>query len=215
MGADEEKSTTFGATVVQPSDAAPPASDAPSKKTPPALSVPPAAAHLSTPSTREQSLDVSRTPTGKDSDLDLSNPFSAFYTHDTPSRQTHALPESAMAPTSKTNLDVYHPDVEGQPMSACTTQTHKQFPNGGKQCTMWPSRQTLIDEAKARKHARGGCHPLRGLTKRQRLWVKIVIALFIVAAAVGVGVGVSKAVGAGVWSGDGQSRQIGEPEPQD
>ena len=39
-------------------------------------------------------------------------------------------------------------------------------------------------------------------------WVYLAIALFVVAAAVGLGVGISRAVGGGVWSGNGQSKQI-------
>jgi len=46
------------------------------------------------------------------------------------------------------------------------------------------------------------------LTKKQKLWVKIFIALFVLAAAVGLGVGISRAVGGGVWAGNGHNKQI-------
>jgi len=62
-------------------------------------------------------------------------------------------------------------------------------------------------QAKARKRE-SGCNPLRTLNKKQKIWAKAFIALFIIAAAVGLGVGISKAVGGGVWSGNGTTKQI-------
>lgn len=54
-----------------------------------------------------------------------------------------------------------------------------------------------------------GCSPLRKLNKKQKIWVKILIAMIIVGAAIGIGVGVSKAVGAGVWKNINSQRRIG------
>lgn len=54
------------------------------------------------------------------------------------------------------------------------------------------------------------CSPLRSLSKKQRMWVKILIGVFIVGVAVGVGIGISKATGTGVWKSNTQQAQIGE-----
>ena len=51
---------------------------------------------------------------------------------------------------------------------------------------------------------------MRRLTRRQRIWVKILIALIIVGAAVGIGVGVSRAVGSGVWKNINSQTKIGD-----
>jgi hypothetical protein len=40
------------------------------------------------------------------------------------------------------------------------------------------------------------------------MWAKIIIALLVIGAAVGLGVGISRAVGGGVWAGDGRSKEI-------
>lgn len=56
---------------------------------------------------------------------------------------------------------------------------------------------------------KGGCSPLRGLSKNQKLWAKIIIALVVIGAAVGIGIGISKAVGAGVWKNANSQGKIG------
>lgn len=189
--ADEK--TSFGATIVeQPSTT-------PHSELPPLLTT----THL--PTVSEVDSVASRTTTPKE-DLDPSNPFSAFYSHPDLRRSTE---KDRLAPSkSNSHLNV---DLEaGSPISTTTTiQQHKYSVDGRvKECTMWPSRQTLQEKARARKAARGGCNPMRNLSKKQKLWVKIFIAMFVVAAAVGLGIGISKAVGGGVWAGKGESRQI-------
>ncbi|KAF2200753.1 hypothetical protein GQ43DRAFT_62340 [Delitschia confertaspora ATCC 74209] len=144
------------------------------------------------------------------SEHDTTNPFSAFYKHPDARR---SMEESAQQPaTSKVHLSVYEHDLEaGTPLSAATTTTatHPKVSVDGrvKECTMWPSRQTVLEKKKATKRARG-CAFFKNLTAKQRLWAKIIIALVIVAAAVGLGVGISRAVGGGVWAGDHESKPI-------
>ncbi|OCK80414.1 hypothetical protein K432DRAFT_43914 [Lepidopterella palustris CBS 459.81] len=136
---------------------------------------------------------------------DPSNPFSAFYKHPDARRSMDA------ETPSKPHLDVYQHDLEsGVAMSATTTVSPPKVSVDGrvKECTMWPSKQTMMERAKARKRERGGLNPMRNLSKKQKLWAKIFIALFIVAAAVGLGVGISRAVGGGVWAGNGKSKPI-------
>jgi hypothetical protein len=143
----------------------------------------------------------------KDTAFDSSNPYSAFYKHPQARRSMDG------ATQSKTHLDVFDRDLEagstpGLPLSTATTQQAKTSVDGRvKECTMWPSRQTITERRKVTKRARG-CKLFGGLTSKQRLWAKIAIALFIVAAAVGLGVGISRAVGGGVWKGDRQSGPI-------
>ena len=143
----------------------------------------------------------------KDPALDSSNPFSAFYKHPDARRSM-----DASVPT-KTHLDinvnVCDRDLEsGLPLSAATTQQPKVSVDGRvKECTMWPSRQAVLDKKKRTQRAKG-CSFFHSLTSKQRLWVKIIIALFIVAAAAGTGVGISKAVGGGVWKKPGEHGPI-------
>ena len=136
----------------------------------------------------------------KDANVDSSNPFSAFYKHPDARR---SLDES------KTHLDVHVRDLEtGLPLSAASTQQPKVSVDGRvKECTMWPSRQAMMEQKKRNQRSRG-CNLFKNLTNKQRLWAKIAIALFVVAAAVGLGVGISRAVGGGIWSGNGQTKQI-------
>lgn len=141
----------------------------------------------------------------KDSALDSSNPFSAFYKHPDARRSMDGSPQS------KTHLDVhvYDRDVEaGVPLSAATTQQPKISVDGRvKECTMWPSRQAIMEKKKLSQRAKG-CSFFHSLSNKQRLWVKIIIALFLVAAAAGTGVGISKAVGGGVWKKPGEHGPI-------
>ncbi|KAK8255276.1 hypothetical protein HDK77DRAFT_28252 [Phyllosticta capitalensis] len=134
---------------------------------------------------------------------DSNNPFSAFYQH----------------PESRSHLEVRQ-DVEngllipggpnGAPLSTATTASQPKVSMDGrvKECTVWPSKQTLQEKAKVAKAQRSSCQWWGNLSKKHRLWLKILFALTIVALAVGLSVGISRAVGGGVWSSTGQSRTI-------
>ncbi|KAH0542221.1 hypothetical protein FGG08_003343 [Glutinoglossum americanum] len=78
-----------------------------------------------------------------------------------------------------------------------------------KDCSVWPGKHTLIARRRQAKK-RDMCNPMRGLTKKQKLCMKILIALLVVAAAVGIGVGISRAVGGGVWKNNNETRPIGD-----
>jgi hypothetical protein len=147
----------------------------------------------------------------KELSVDSSNPYSAFYKHPDARR---SLDNDALTPT-KTHLDIntYERDLEsGVPLSAATTQQLAKTSVDGrvkevKECTMWPSRQAVLDKRRQHKR-RKGCNLFKGLTSKQRLWIKIIIAMLVVGAAVGLGVGISRAVGGGVWAGEGRSKEI-------
>jgi hypothetical protein len=181
--ADVEKPITFGATVEQPK---------PTHETTP----------LRSPPSNES--DLSAMAATRDA-ADPSNPFSAFYRHPDARRSMEMHRNS----NSKTHLDVYERDLEaGTPLSAATTANPKVSVDGRvKECTMWPTHQTMVQKKKATQRQRA-CNLFRNLNSKQRLWVKIGIALFIVALAVGLGIGISRAVGGGVWAGNGKSKEI-------
>ncbi|KAF2034637.1 hypothetical protein EK21DRAFT_85216 [Setomelanomma holmii] len=159
----------------------------------------------SAPSTESAMSSTSAELAKKEAAMDPTNPYSAFYKHPEARRSMDA----SSAPQSKTHLDVVERDLEGGlPLSTATTQQPKSSVDGRvKECTMWPSRQAVIDQRKTYKRTRG-CNLFKNLTSKQRLWAKIVIALLVVAAAVGLGVGISRAVGGGVWAGQGKNKEI-------
>lgn len=147
----------------------------------------------------------------KEMAIDSSNPYSAFYKHPDARRSL----DDVSAPQSKTHLEIttYERDLEaGVPLSAATTQQLPKVSVDGrlkevKECTMWPSRQAVLDKRRDHKRKKG-CNLFQGLTSKQRLWIKIIIALLVVGAAVGLGVGISRAVGGGVWAGEGKNKEI-------
>lgn len=80
---------------------------------------------------------------------------------------------------------------------------------------MWPTKETLREKAKAhrvqeqqRQWGGGLKTKWEGMTKKQRLWIRVLTLLLIVALAVGLGVGISKAVNGGVYAGKGQTKTI-------
>ncbi|KAF1815862.1 hypothetical protein P152DRAFT_199891 [Eremomyces bilateralis CBS 781.70] len=158
------------------------------------------------------SVDASTQPisttTTLGNDFDTANPVSPFYSHPT----TRQSLEKA-ASESRTRLDFYDQDLESQPASipaAASSTTHLPKPSMDarpKDCTVWPTQRTLKQKAKIAKRERA-CNPLLGLNKRQRWGVKVLIILLVLAAAVGVGVGISRAVGGGIWAGNGKTKDI-------
>lgn len=198
MAANNEKyePVTFGVTIEGKTDVP--------KSTPsPAPLVP--SSNTSTMST------ATADATAKEMAIDSSNPYSAFYKHPDARRSI----DNVSAPQSKTHLQIntFEHDLEaGVPLSAATTQQLPKVSVDGrvrevKECTMWPSRQAVLEKRKDHKRKKG-CTPFQGLSSKQRLWIKIIIALLVIGAAVGLGVGISRAVGGGVWAGDGKSKEI-------
>lgn len=159
------------------------------------------------PSTESAMSTTSADLAKKEWAADSTNPASCFYKHPEARRSIDA----SSAPQSKTHLGIntVERDLEaGVPLSAATTQQPKVSVDGRvKECTMWPSRQAVLAQQKSYKRSRG-CNLFKNLTSKQRLWAKIIIALVVVAAAVGLGVGISRAVGGGVWAGQGKSKEI-------
>jgi hypothetical protein len=197
--ADQEK-TTFGITVE------------PVSATESTLSQPPL--HTQ-PSHLTETSSLPATP--KEIEKELSNPFSAFYNHEAPSRpsmDTSSKQCSAANVNKNHHLSPYVHDLEAGSAGAISTTTTINMPKQSvdgrvRECTMWPSKQSLIDAEKERKKRKGGwwnamCH----MNKKQKMWFRVIVFLIIVAAAVGLGVGISRAVGGGVWAGNGQNKDI-------
>ncbi|KAH6866893.1 hypothetical protein J4E91_003978 [Alternaria rosae] len=201
MAANEKhEPVTFGATVQR----------SPS----PLTSLPPPSQPLRSPPSHDSNMSSATA----DADLakkewaaDPSNPYSAFYKHPEALRETrHSLNDTALQSKTHLGVAVQEHDLEGGvPLSVASTQQPSKHSVDGrvKECTMWPTRQAVLDKRKSYKRKRG-CAFFRNMTSKQRLWAKIVIALLVVAAAVGLGVGISRAVGGGVWAGDGRSKEI-------
>lgn len=129
--------------------------------------------------------------------------------------------------TSKTNLGTYEKDLETgdvTPLAATGDEnpfTSKISVDCNKECKMWPSRQTLMEQKTAEKRKQRaregitGCVPMREWwakqSKRQRLIIKIILAFFVVGAIVAIGVGISAAVHGTYYSNHGQ-QQVGDDD---
>ena len=173
------------------------------------------APHVHSPS-GSTPIDSETTPRPSLHEVNSSNPFSAFYSHPDLRRSLDGSRSNLGKDASKTNLNINIKDLEAQtPLSNATSRTQmsgkspKVSVDGRvKECTVWPSKTTLREKALlAKKHG-----PIKTrwnrLSKKQRLWIKILIAMLIIGAAVGIGVGITKAVGGGVFASQGNSKQI-------
>lgn len=115
-------------------------------------------------------------------------PYSPFYKH----------------PTTRTSLEQLKSE----------TRAYSQDLEAGTRVRMSADLNTNChrlsgwNQKKPKKHRALSC--LNGLTKPQRVTVKILIAIVIIGAMVGIGLGISKAVGGGFWSSDNQTSDIGE-----
>ncbi|KAF2433438.1 hypothetical protein EJ08DRAFT_572647, partial [Tothia fuscella] len=179
----EKKPTTFGVTIEQPSTPSQPGLD----------SQHPTPLHLRASKETVDSSPLSAMSTHSHGIREPGNPFSAFYEH----RPSTSGSNNLKAPP------VYYHDIESQGHLSTTKSTISRT----QECTMWPSHTTLKAKALQEKKKKSW-NPLIRLNKRQKLTAQILIALLIIGAAVGIGVGVSRAVGGGVWSSQGQTKQI-------
>ena len=101
------------------------------------------------------------------------NPCSAFYSHPT-TRTSFEQQKSE----SKTDIRIYEHDLEsGSQVVVPTKKEGKAWPESIRKKDLCSEKRSL--------------NPMRKLSKKQKLWTKVVIALFIVGAAVGLGIGIS------------------------
>ncbi|KAL2130863.1 hypothetical protein VTI74DRAFT_5837 [Chaetomium olivicolor] len=76
---------------------------------------------------------------------------------------------------------------------------------GGTDCHVWPGQEHWRQKAKAAKKKRRNFNCLAGLSKRNRIIVKILLLLLTVGIAIAVGFGISKPLGAGIWRSETQN----------
>jgi len=149
-----------------------------------------------------------------------------------------AQPSLQSLPSKKEpNVAVYETDLEaGRPCDATPTPLGSQsaldlpyalpvatndsyykrsFEGRTKECTIWPTKETLRDKAKAQKVKKQqktwhGCLKTKwdDMSKKQRIWVRVLVLLVIVALAFGLGIGISRAVHAGIYAGKGETKPI-------
>lgn len=143
------------------------------------------------------------TPT-EDYDPTSTHPFSPFYSH--PTTRT-SLEQLKNCSTSNVAIKVYETDLESGSRTRFSMEPPSSIMTKGR-CKVWPDRHQLVQQSIAKKQSRG-CYPWSKLSKKQKMWVKILTALCIVGAAVGIGIGVSLYVHAGVYKSNDQQGQIG------
>lgn len=144
---------------------------------------------------------------------------SPFYTH--PPASHEVIPSA----TKKSHLNVYEKDLEAGNDAPLTPSSDDEHPfskslaiDHSKECTMWPSKQTLKEKYQAEKQKRRqnkgikALNPVRerwtALSSRNKLISKIVFALFIIGVAVALGVGISTAVKGTYYAGSGSNKGI-------
>lgn len=146
-------------------------------------------------------------------------PHSPFYQHPPASFER--------IQTSKTNMaaTTYEKDLESghaSPLAGIDDDnpfTSKISVDHNKECKMWPSKNTLMQQRTRDKHQRrvmkgcAGCAPLRQwwakFDKRQQLYFKIAIALVLIGVAVAIGVGISRAVHGTYYGKNGSQQNVG------
>ena len=147
-------------------------------------------------------------------------PYSPFYQH--PPASFERVESNRQLSTAKLPTALEKDLERGipgglSPLSAMDDEnpfTGKRSIEHSKECKMWPSKQTLMQERAAEKEKKRRLKgftplaPLRSrwarLDKKQKLVAKILIALIIVGAIVGIAVGISVAVHGTYYSNDGQ-----------
>lgn len=83
-----------------------------------------------------------------------------------------------------------------------------------QECSVWPSKTTLKQKAHNEKSGRraANCYGLTrawgNMSKKQRTYAKILLALCLLALVAGLGVGITRAVGGGVWSSPNSAKTI-------
>ncbi len=139
-----------------------------------------------------------QTPT-EEYDPTSNHPFSAFYTH--PTTRT-SFEQSKYE--SNVRIQVHEADLE----AGLSRKSLEPSAPRKKGCR-FKNRNSPREKECFFNHDKTDRNPMSKLNKRQKLGVKIVIAVLIVGAAVGIGIGISKAVGGGVWKSVNEQRPIG------
>ncbi|KAL4908883.1 hypothetical protein BDW74DRAFT_73868 [Aspergillus multicolor] len=128
-------------------------------------------------------------------------PSSPFYRHATPSSKLARL-ASPRRRSHSIRVGVGSPidDIEGQrpPWYRLydVEEGREETTDSKRKLKLWVKKKKYSD-----------C--LSGLTKRQRMAVKIAVAVVLVGSMVAVALGITAAVGGGVWRGENQTEKLG------
>ena len=122
------------------------------------------------------------------------HPFSPFYSH--PTTRTSLEQKKS---DSKVRFALYEHDLENGSRVTQTTQTepaHHCHPND----TVWPCEKVRKQQqAMVTSKEHNSYSLFKRLSKKQKFWVQVLIAIVIVGAITGLGIGITKAVGGGVF----------------
>ena len=134
------------------------------------------------------------------------HPFSPFYSH--PTTRTSLEQKKS---ESRVRFQLYEHDLESG--SRVTQFTQKE---PAQHChtddAVWPcDKFRKQHEAMLKSKRHNSCSPFNRLSKKQRFWVKILLAIVVIGAITGLGVGITKAVGGGVFrTSSNSSAPIGD-----
>ncbi|KAL2822086.1 hypothetical protein BJX63DRAFT_378032 [Aspergillus granulosus] len=121
-------------------------------------------------------------------------PYSPFYRHATPSSKLSRLTSQRKRSRSVGMVTSPIDDVEGG--APPWRRLYDDEATNTREPKLWVQEKRL-------------CDCLGGLSKRQRMVVKIAIAVLILGSMVAIALGITAAVDGGVWSGDRQQERIG------
>ncbi|KAH8664114.1 hypothetical protein BX600DRAFT_292141 [Xylariales sp. PMI_506] len=115
-------------------------------------------------------------------------------------RTLSASPACSLHQANPFDTDVEAMGQSSENLNRKFTQfTGKSNMSANPNCTVWPGQAHWKKKARDAKRKNRSCQCMAGLSKRNRLIVKILIAILVIGIAVGVGLGISKPLGAGIW----------------
>ncbi|RDW81254.1 uncharacterized protein DSM5745_04811 [Aspergillus mulundensis] len=127
-------------------------------------------------------------------------PYSPFYRHATPSCKLARLASQRRRSHSVRGVGSPIDDIEGQ-----RPPWHRLYDVEEGREETGSSKTKLKLWAKKKKY----CDCLGGLSARQRMAVKIAVAVVLVGGMVAVALGITAAVGGGVWRGENRTEKLG------
>lgn len=127
-------------------------------------------------------------------------PYSPFYRHATTPSAASAIARLTSQRKRTRSFGIASPidDLESgsrPPWKRLSDDEARNMSTTNRESKLWAQKKRHFD-----------C--LSGLTKKQRMAVKIVIAVVVVGSMVAIALGITAAVGGGVWSGNHRSEQV-------
>ena len=123
------------------------------------------------------------------------HPFSPFYSH--PTTRTSLEQKKS---ESKVRFQVYEHDLENGSRVTTYTQPEPIPRHCPTNDAVWPSSNVRKQhELMVRSKGHNSYSPFQRMSKKQKFWAKVFIAILIIGAITGLGVGITKAVGGGVF----------------